>query len=126
MISRVAWLHCITVLVSSMVCPSVKAAIPDMVCHLRLETQLDPQTLQGKQAEPREVYRIKDGEPFISRPERGEYRYGKLIEVEPNRFVSGHKTLIFVPITTQPKAGRMLMFHADAIDIRVAEFSCPA
>jgi len=107
----------------AMACPAV-AAVPNMTCHAHLETQISPITLDGTTSTPREVYRFANGDLFISRPDRAEYRYGKVVEVEPGRFTSGHKTLVlsFPP----PVAGteRLLIVHSDVIDIRVTVFAC--
>lgn len=101
-----------------------QAAVPNMTCHAHLETQISPITLDGTTSTPREVYRFSNGDLYISRPDRAEYRYGKVVEVEPGRFASGHKTLILSFPPPVPGTERLLMVHSDVIEIRVAVFAC--
>lgn len=116
----VAFFAAVTV---ALACPAI-AAVPDMTCHAQIETQISPITLDGKLGTPREVYRFSNGDLFISRPDRGEYRYNKVTEVEPGRYTSGHKTLILSFPPPIPGTERLLVVHSDVIDIRVTVFAC--
>lgn len=98
------------------------AAMPDVVCHLEREAQVEPITFEMKLSAPRQTYRFKNGELFISGPDRSEYLYGKLVEVEPGRFTVGHKTLLYGDIVAG--RDRLLMFHADRLDMRITQFVC--
>jgi hypothetical protein len=55
---------------------------------------------------------------FISEPDSAEYLYGKVIEIEPGRFVAGHKTLLFTDAT------RLVAVHVHGSDIRASLFVC--
>lgn len=117
------WLAFFTSVAVALAYPAL-AVVPDMTCHTHLETQISPVTLDGTLSAPREVYRFRNGDLFISRPDRAEYRYGKVLEVEPGRFTSGHKTLILSFPPPIPGTERLLMVHSDVIDIRVTAFAC--
>ncbi len=117
------WLAFFTSAAGALAYPAL-AAVPDMTCHAYLETQISPVTLDGTLNSPREVYRFRNGDLFISRPDRAEYRYNQVTEVEPGRYTSGHKTLILTFPPPIPGTERLLMVHSDVIDIRVTVFAC--
>ena len=101
-----------------------RAAVPDMLCHLQRQTIVDPITLETAPSATREVYRFKDSELFISSAERPEYHYNKVLEVEPGKYVSGHKTLMLNSEPYRSGTSRLLMFHSDAGDVRLAIYAC--
>ena len=104
---------------------SVYAAVPSTVCRLERQMTIDPSTFIGTVSTPAERYRFKDGKLFITTPDRVEYIYNDVREVEfGKRYVSGHKTFVFTVEGSGEQ--RLLMFHSDQFDIRVAEFSCGA
>lgn len=101
------------------------AGIPDMVCHFHIERELSPPTLQGPPPTvPRTVYRFASGDLFISAPDRAEYRYGKVVEVEPWRWTSGYKTIIATNFAIVPSTESYTMIHSDIAEVRVAILLC--
>ena len=86
--------------------------MPNLICQLQRQMQIDPSTFAGTMSTPSETYRITDGKLYISSPDRTEYFYNDVRETEAGRYSSGHKTLIFVGAVSAG-AGRMLAFHAD-------------
>jgi hypothetical protein len=100
------------------------AAVPNVTCQLQRQTRIDPSTFASTISAHSETYRITNGKLYLSSPHRTEYFYNDVIEIEAGgRYLSGHKTLIFVRETSS-RADRMLAFHADELDIRVSEFRC--
>lgn len=96
-----------------------------MVCHFYVERELNPPALGGPPSRvPRDVYRFANGNLFISSPERAEYRYGKVVEVEPWRWTSGYKTFISAPSAIVPGTQSFTMVHSDIAEIRVATLVC--
>jgi hypothetical protein len=72
-----------------------------------------------------ETYRFTNGKLHISIPDRPEYTYNTVTEVEfRRRYTSGDKVLIFTNQSLLPGTVRMLAFHTDLYDIRVSEFAC--
>ena len=99
------------------------AAIPDLECHADEQTRIDSITLDADHSDVSDIYRIKGGNLFITTSGRAEYLYNEIVEVEPGRFVSGHKTLLLTARTAD--AGRrMLVLHFHELDIRVTRFFC--
>ena len=70
-----------------------------------------------------DVYRIRGGHLFITTPGEAEYLYNNVVEVEPGRFVSGHKTLLLTARTADP-GRKLLVLHVHELDIRVTRFFC--
>ena len=79
--------------------PLGHAAMPDLECHADEQARIDPITLDVDHSDVSDVYRLKGGNLFITTPGRAEYIYNKVVEVEPGRFVSGHKTLLLTART---------------------------
>jgi hypothetical protein len=103
--------------------PLGHAAIPDLECHADEQTRIDSITLDADHSDVSDIYRIKGGNLFITTSGRAEYHYNEIVEVEPGRFVSGHKTLLLTARTAD--AGRrMLVLHFHELDIRVTRFFC--
>ena len=96
----------------------VQAVVPDKICRLQQQTRIDPTTLAAANEGARTVYRFKNGQLFIGEPDAAEYLYGSVTEIEPGRFVSGHKTLLFTDAT------RLVAIHVHSSDIRASLFVC--
>src|SRR5262245_10103388 len=104
---------------------SASAAIPDMICHFHIERKLNPPAFGGPSPRvPREVYRFANGELFISSPDRAEYRYGKVVEMEPWRWASGYKTIISSSFAVAPGMESYTVVHSDIAEIRVGTLLC--
>lgn len=101
------------------------ALVPDTTCHLQRQTRVDPETLAATTSTSAETYRFRNGKLHISSPDRAEYTYNSVIEVEfRRRYTSGDKIFIFTSQALLPGTVRMLAFHSDLYDIRVSEFAC--
>jgi hypothetical protein len=96
------------------------AALPDLVCQELRVIQVDPRSLRVQESESRTLYRFKSGNLYLSSPERAEYLYNKVIEVEPMRYVSGHKTLQFESADFRTA----IFVHSYRDEIRVSRASC--
>ena len=103
----------------------VLASVPNTTCQLQRQTRIDPQTLAATISTPAETYRFANGKIYVTSPDRPEYIYGDVIEVEfGKRFTAAHKTFVFSNQPFLPGTVRMLAFHAEGSDIRVGEFAC--
>ena len=102
-----------------------QASVPDTSCRLQRQTRIDPATFAATTSNPTETYRFANGKLYVSSPDRAEYIYGDLTEVEfGKRFTARHKTFVFTGQPSLPGTVRMLAFHSDPSDIRVSEFAC--
>jgi hypothetical protein len=99
------------------------AAVRDLECHADEQARIDPITLDADHSDVSDVYRIKGGNLFITTPGRAEYFYSNVVEVEPGRFVSGHKTLLLTARTADP-GRKLVVLHFHELDIRVTRFFC--
>jgi hypothetical protein len=102
--------------------PLGHAAMPELECHADEQTRIDPITLDADHSDVSDIYRIKGGNLFITTPGRAEYLYNNVVEVEPGRFVSGHKTLLTA--RTADPGRKLLVLHFHELDIRVTRFFC--
>jgi hypothetical protein len=101
------------------------AGIPDMICHFHIERELNPPAFGGPPPiVPRTVYRFASGDLFISSPDRSEYRYGKVVEVETWRWLSGYKTIISTNLAVVPGMTSYTMVHSDVAEVRVGTLLC--
>jgi hypothetical protein len=105
------------------VVPLGHAAMPELECHADEQTRIDPITLDADHSDVSDVHRIKGGNLFITTPGRAEYLYNNVVEVEPGRFVSGHKTLLLTARTADP-GRKLVVLHFHELDIRVTRFFC--
>lgn len=81
---------------------------------------VDPRSLRVQEFAGRTLYRFKSGNLYLSPPDRTEYLYNKVIEVEPMRYVSGHKTLQF-----ESSDFRTAIFvHTYRDEVRVSRANC--
>ena len=79
--------------------------MPELECHADEQTRIDPITLDADHSDVSDVYRIRGGHLFITTPGEAEYLYNNVVEVEPGRFLSGHKTLLLTARTAdRPEA----------------------
>ena len=65
------------------------------------------------------IYRITDDKLYLSQTDRPEYFYQDLVYVEPNRFSSGFKTILF-----SSNFERAVDVHTDAIETQVRRLHC--
>ena len=97
--------------------------MPELECHADEQTRIDPITLDADHSDVSDVYRIRGGHLFITTPGEAEYLYNSVVEVEPGRFVSGHKTLLLTARTADP-GRKLLVLHVHELDIHVTRFFC--
>jgi hypothetical protein len=97
--------------------------MPELECHADEQTRIDPITLDADHSDVSDIYRIRGGHLFITTPGEAEYLYNKVVEVEPGRFVSGHKTLLLTARTADP-GRRLVVVHTHELDIHVTRFFC--
>ena len=96
------------------------ASIPDLVCQELKVVFVDPKSLATRSYDSRTIYRFKSGDLFLSSPDRVEYRYNEVTQVEPMRFMSGHKTLIF----ESDDYSSVVFVHTFGDEIRVSRATC--
>jgi hypothetical protein len=95
-------------------------AVPDLICQELRVVQVDPRSLAVKEYESRTLYRFKSGNLYLSSPDRAEYLYSKVTEVEPMRYASGHKTLQFESADFRTA----IFVHSYRDEVRVSRASC--
>jgi hypothetical protein len=100
----------------------VHAGIPDIVCQELKVLFVEPISLSARSYESRTLYRFKGGNLFLSSPDQSEYLYNKVVEVEPNRYTSAHKTFIF----DSDDFRSPLAVHTYKDEVRVSRLSCKA
>jgi hypothetical protein len=104
-------------LLKSLTLQAAPAQIPDMVLQEFKVLTVNSKTLKTETYESHTVYRISKGELYISSPDREEYLYGKVTEIEPNRFVVGHKTLLF----TSKDFKTATLIHSNNTEVKVSK-----
>jgi hypothetical protein len=96
------------------------ATVPDLLCQELHVIQVDPHSMKVQEFESRTLYRFKAGNLYLSSPDRDEYFYNKVFEVEPMRYAAGHKTLQFE--TTDFR--NAILVHAFRDEVRISRASC--
>lgn len=96
------------------------AAVPDLVCQELRVIQVDPRSLTVMEFESSTLYRFRSGSLYLSSPDRTEYLYNKVTEVEPMRYVSGHKTLQFESADFRTA----IFVHSYLDEVRVSRAHC--
>ena len=70
--------------------------LPDLVCQTLEEVSVvHGGSLPSQHGNSEVVYRFSEGKLYLSSPGEDEYLYGDLTWVEPMRFTSGFKTILF-------------------------------
>jgi hypothetical protein len=97
-------------------------SMPDLICrgtqkvyirHFDLTTSTFPTT---------DVYRFAAGKLYRSSSDREEYLYGAVNQVEPGRYVSGHKTIHFAGYGTDFR--NAIAVHTNESDTEVLNLRC--
>ena len=99
---------------------AANAAVPDLVCQELRVVQVDPRSLKVQEHESRTLYRFKSGHLYLSSADRTEYLYNKVIEVEPMRYVSCHKTLQFESADFRTA----IFVHSYRDEVRISRANC--
>ena len=110
------------VIFATTVASSVFASIPTLICTEHASRLIDPQRLQMRDLTELSVYRFEDGKLFLKPFGRQEYFYNVLVETEPDRYISGHKTL---QVKREPTGEiTVLIVHTYKDEIRVSKSTC--
>ena len=96
--------------------------IPDIVCRETRLVLIAPKSLAVQEQESQTVYRFKSGSLYITPSDRGEYRYNKVVEVEPMRYVSGHKIIQFEVGGSNFQTA--IFVHTYLDEVRVSRATC--
>jgi len=97
-------------------------SVPNLVCVESRIVNVDPRSLKVQEYESRTAYRFTDGNLYLARPEKKEYLYNKVVEVEPQRYTTGHKVIQFEGTPSEFKAA--ILVHAYRDEVRVSRLSC--
>jgi hypothetical protein len=96
--------------------------VPDLTCQEARYVRVDPRSLAVQERTSQTIYRFKSGSLYLTPTDRGEYLYGKVVEVEPMRYSSGHKVIQFEgngsPFLTA------VLVHTYRDEVRVSRASC--
>jgi len=95
-------------------------AIPDLVCQVVAEEQIDNNSLSTTTYDSNDLYKFSENKLYLSSPDRDEYQYGEIKEMEYLRYVSGYKTIIF----NSDKYKKAVVVHFDKYETRVIQLSC--
>jgi len=101
---------------------SAIAAPPDLLCQEVKVLHIDPRALSVREYDSSTIYRIKSGNLYISSPDRVEYMYNKVSEVEAMRYVSGHKVIQFE--AGRPEYRSAIFVHTHLDEVRVSRARC--
>ncbi len=101
---------------------AVALPIPDIVCRETRLIFIAPKSLAVQEQESQTLYRFKSGSLYITPSDRGEYRYNKVVEVEPMRYVSGHKVIQFEGGGSNFQTA--IFVHAYLDEVRVSRAAC--
>ena len=96
------------------------APIPDLVCQELHVIHVDPRTLRTQEYESGTIYRFKSEQLYLSSPDRAEYLYNNVVEIEPMRYLSGHKTLQFEAADFRTA----IFVHSYRDEVRVSRARC--
>ena len=99
---------------------STYGAIPDLVCQVVAEEQIDNKSLSTTTYDSKGLYKFSKDKLYLSSPDRDEYEYGEINEVEYLRYNVGYKTIIF----NSDKFKNAVVVHFDKYETRVLQISC--
>jgi len=101
--------------------PLFAAPPPDTVCKESKVLYVEPGTLRVQEREGSTVYRFQGGKLYVKSGNDPEYLYNSVSEAEPNRYVSGHKTIYFQTGSTPPTAH---VTHVYRDEVRISVAAC--
>jgi hypothetical protein len=96
--------------------------IPDLICQEARLVFIDPKSLEVHERESQSIYRFQSGSLYIRTPDRGEYRYNKVLETEPMRYTSGHKVIQFEGTGSEFRTA--ILVHTYRDEVRVSRATC--
>ena len=95
--------------------------LPILVCQTLEEvTVTHSESFPTRHSKTPDLYRIADGNLYMSSPGSDEYLYGELIEADWLRYTSGFKTIIFLT----DKYDNATEVHTDSQGTRVRRLHC--
>ena len=96
--------------------------IPNLVCKESRIVDVDPRSLKTHEYESQTSYRFAKGSLYLTPNDRKEYLYGKVVEVESQRYMAGHKVIQFEGTPSEFKAASIVHTYRD--EVRVSRLSC--
>ncbi len=100
--------------------PFADASRPqDMLFRAGEVLTVSPKSFEVMRSESQEMYRFAKQKLFIQSPEREEYSYGDLTQIDLTRFVVGHKTIIF----TSSEFTAAIVIHSNTTEVRITTLS---
>jgi hypothetical protein len=99
-----------------------QASLPNSVCRGEDVVTIRSADLKTDRSRSTDLYRVVTSKLYISSDGRDEYFYGDVRQVEPGRYTSGHKTIIF----EGPGFRRATVIHTDELETRVLKLRCTA
>jgi hypothetical protein len=97
-----------------------RIAVPDLACRGENEVAVGLRNLQVASHASSDLYRFAGGRLYLSSGTRDEYFYNEVREVEPFRYVAGHKTIMF----DDPQFRMATAVHVDERETRVLRLRC--
>lgn len=102
--------------------PILGATVPDMVCAEGKVVEVTPGSLGVEQYANTTVYRFQEGKLFLKTGPEPEYLYHQVTEVEPNRFVAGHKIIYLSNASSAKPMANITHVYQD--EVRVLAVAC--
>lgn len=98
--------------------------LPPLLCHQQVNLRINPSSFQVDRYEPSDIkqldiYRFEGMKLFLSHPDRKEYFYNKVEEVEGRRYVSGHKVFVF-----NQDFNEAIVSHTHDIELKLSKIRC--
>lgn len=100
----------------------VARPMPDLICQETRLVFIDPKSLEVQERDSQTIYRFQSGSMYIRAPNRGEYRYNKIVETEPMRYTSGHKVIQFEGAGSEFRTA--ILVHTYRDEVRVSRVTC--
>lgn len=98
--------------------------LPSLFCHQLVNLRIDTSSFTADRYEPSDIkqldiYRFEGKKLFLSHPDRKEYFYNKVDEVEDKRYVSGYKVFVF-----NQDFSEAIVSHTHEIELKLSKIRC--
>ena len=97
-------------------------SVPDLVCRADSTSMTVHVSLRTVTHISTDMYRFRRSKLYLSSADREEYFYGDVAQVDPLRFTSGYKTILFSDSTFR----RAIVVHVDDVATRILRVRCVA
>lgn len=97
------------------------APLPEMSCSEVRVVQVEPSSLRTEQYTSSTTYRFVSGRLFLKSGSDPEYAYNTVNEVEPGRYVSGHKIIYVRNADSSTPQIQVSHVYKDEVRVSVAE-----